>query len=143
MSYLDCFTISKHSDGTNFVHLIDSAPEALRELVRSIHFEHFFECFPNGWVYHTIYSAFEELALDDLDNITIEADIYNTELTTWLNDNCNLFAHEYCNEILEQGMQFKDIMGIISSAQQMAKTRIYESVNDFLCNHKRIKNDYT
>lgn len=134
MDYSKYFTVSKNDAERFFIKLIDNAPDELRDLIYTIHKKHFFGSLPNDWIYWTIYEAFDDLAKDRLDHINIEADIYNHDLAYWFYDNCNQFAHEYCNEWLEEfGNGCKlDMIEIMRNAQEMAKARIYCEVNDFL-----------
>lgn len=142
MDYRQYFIEKERTDGTKYTYLKDGAPNELDDLIHDIHYQHFFKCLPNNWIYETIHLAFEELNLDSLENITIEADIWNHELTKWLYDNCNTFAHEYCNEFLQEiyeGERYKrDLLQIISGGQRMAKERIYQAVNEWLEERKEI-----
>jgi len=114
----------------SFIKLKDNAPEELGELIREIHFNHFGKCLPNDWIYKTIMEAFEELEENSLVDITIEADVYYTDLYKWLGEP---FAHEFCNEAMEEAFCEKnEIYSIISAGQYLAKNVIYTSVNDFI-----------
>ena len=83
----------------------------------------------NDWIYETIHDAFLDLENDDIENINLEADCYYNKLYDWL---ANPFAHGYCNEVLDEGLDLKDIYAIIGCAQERAKDRIYRAVDDFI-----------
>ena len=141
MDYRQYFVVKERRDGTTFTCLIDNAPVELTNLIHDIHREHFFHCMPIDWFYKTIRNAFEELHVDPIEDITIESDPYNFQLTKWLHENCDTFANEYCTEWLEDccliGSKL-DMMAIISGAQQLAKERIYHAVNDWIQEQKGV-----
>lgn len=114
-----------------FSKLVECPPKELKELIHMIHKEYFCDCLPNDWIYETIHDAFLvlELADDAIDNINLEADCYYNKLYEWLG---NPYGHEYCNEVLEEGLELKDIYQIIGTAQERAKDRIYRAVDDFI-----------
>ncbi len=114
----------------------DDCPQEVRDLIMNIHFDHFFGCLPNDWIYTTIAEAFSDLENDPIENITIQADIWNSDLTEWLNDNCGAFSQAYCNEVMEDAPGYDNIINILSDAQHRAKERIYYSVSDFLTEEK-------
>lgn len=143
MDYTKYFERVRRSNGIKFVKLTNDAPENLRDLINTIHKEHFCNCMPNDWIYRIVKEAFDDLASDSLEDINIEADIYNHYLAHWFYNNCNQYAHEYCNEWLEEfGNGCKlDMIEIIRNGQEMAKERIYCEVNDFIQQQKEVKND--
>lgn len=143
MDYRNYFKQLKRDDGKHFLMVTDESPVELKNFIHSVHSVYFFKCLPNDWIYSIIQRAFEELHLDSLQDITIEADIYNHDLAYWFYDNCNQYAHEYCNEWLEEfGNGCKlDMIEIIRNGQEMAKKRIYCEVNDFIQQQKEVKND--
>jgi hypothetical protein len=133
--YTSYFTESERLDGKKFVKLTKGTPEKVKDLVMKIHMEHF-DCLPDDWIYRTISEAFSDLQNDSLENITIEANPYYTDLWEWLG---NSYAKGFCNEALQEGItDQKDIYNIIGCGQYMAKELIYHAVDEFL---EREKND--
>jgi hypothetical protein len=130
IKYSDFFESRQRNDGTSFIALKDERPEYLSDFLYEIHGGYL----PDDWTYRIIMEAFEELEIDNLEDITIEADCYYHDLDQWF----SLYrgSHELCNEALEDFGPFDDIYKIISTAQVLAKERIYEVVNDFMETHK-------
>jgi hypothetical protein len=88
---------------------------------------------PNDWVYSMILEAFEDLEENgSTENCNVEADIYNNDLAKWFYENCNAYAHEYCNEGIELMGCETDILKMISHGQYVAKNNIYEAVENFI-----------
>jgi hypothetical protein len=127
--YEQFFTMSIRTDGNEFIKLKDEAPEDLRYLVRQIHFDLFGGCLPNDWVYDTIHSAFNDLQHENLDNLTLEPDAYYSKLYKWFGEP---FAHQYCNEAIDEIGPFKNIYDAIGHGQYLAIERIYGQVNQFI-----------
>ncbi len=134
MDYAAYFVTRKRQDGTEYVSYAEGAPEELKEFVRRIHMDHFYGALPNDWIYKVIAEAFEGLANDDIDNVTIEADIYTHDLLCWLYENGQSFALQYCAEWLDQfsDNQGLDIAKQIEGGQWLAKNTIYIAVHEFL-----------
>lgn len=130
VKYKDYFVWKTRSSNLeNFVTLVDDSPQDLDDFVRAVHIKFFESYLPNDWIYEMIGDAFHCLDIDSLDNCTIEGDIFDVDLIEWLK---NSYAKLYCNEVMNDMIDPKDIIGIISSGQYLAKRTIYELVNDFL-----------
>jgi hypothetical protein len=128
--YAKHFEKAQRNNGVSFIKRKEDAPEDLEDLIREIHFDHFGGCLSNDWIYATILEAFEDLENDDLENITIEADPYHTQLYKWLGEP---FADELCQEAIDEGLSTgKGIYETIAVGQWLAKDRIYHAVNDFI-----------
>ena len=127
--YARFFVTKTRADGKRFITLMDNEPQDLCDVIYSIHKA--IGCgFPNDWIYSVIRDAFEDLFQDDLDDIQLDADIYNVDLCEWLKET---YANDACHECMIQEMCTKnDIMSIISCAQICVKQQIYEAVNDFI-----------
>lgn len=128
----DYFRIgTRTTTNEKFVYLCDKAPQELQNLVFKIH--NIFDCGTNDWIYDTIQQAFDELTENELDDIAIESDIYNSDLLKWLYENGNQFAIQCCDSWgQETGVQDADIIKQISGGQYLAMRAIYEAVNDFI-----------
>jgi hypothetical protein len=105
--------------------------KAISELLCDIHHGDFFGCFPNDWIYEMVYEAFGDLANDDIEDCSFEADCRYNDLIEWLH---NPYAKEYCQEMIDEGITADraGIFDIISAGQYEAKRRIYEHVNKWL-----------
>lgn len=128
--YAECFHIKNRVSGFRYT-TVDAIPE-LKDFIMNLHLEHFYKAMPNDWIYEIVSDAFFELACDDLDKITIEADAYYSELYKWLNEG---FADKYCQEYMDEFGPCDKFWDIISGGQWLAKTRIYDLVNGFLEEH--------
>jgi hypothetical protein len=115
--------------GKSFVKCTEDAPEDLKELIYQIHNKSFDGCFPNDWIYEIIWEAFEALEKDKLEDISIEADIYDRELYEWLG---NCFSDEYCNQALQNECPTTNITQIIQTRQCLVKEAIYQAVDEFI-----------
>ena len=133
--YREYFTIGERilhkgtfeEKGQRFYKLVDCPPEDLKQLVRQIH-KDFCDTLPNDWLYESIYDAFADLEDNDLDDINIEGDFYNSQLYEWLGQP---YAHGLCNEVMTE-LQSSDIYEVIQYAQQQAKNDIYRAVDEFI-----------
>lgn len=134
MNYTEHFEMKMRADASQFVAAKEGAPQELRDLISDIHMLYFFNTLPNDWIYQTILEAFEYCAdetLGSVDDISVEADLYNSDLASWFYENCNQFAHEYCNQAMEE-LAVKDIILVMSAAQWNAKDKIYRHVYAWL-----------
>lgn len=131
MNWTQYFEHRTRPDGYGFICLSDDAPEALRDLVRAIHFDFFGSCMPNDWIYATISHAFDDLADNLLDNCSIEADCYFSDLYRWFGEP---FANQICSECAEELGTGADLtmMQQIANGQWFAKDKIYHAVEEWL-----------
>lgn len=116
------------------------APEELQECVKDIHLNKFYGVLSNDWIFENILTAFEELEADDLDNISIEPDCYNSDLRKWVD---NSFAPVMIDEAQDEGIvrDQADFWERVSAGQILAKRYIYEAVNDFLGDREVAQNE--
>lgn len=135
VKYKDYFATKARACGHLFVYNIDDTPQELKDFVKYVHMKIFNESLPNEWLYQIIDEAFHNLAIDALENCTIEADIYNYDLIEWLK---NSYAPECCNGASRDGLSnHDDIINIISCGQYLAKETIYALVSEFLILHEK------
>jgi len=134
MKYYQYFETKNRPSGEEFTCLKDEAPIELKDFIFNIHHDHFFGCLPNDWIYSMVFAAFYDLEDYDIEEITIEADVYTYDLVKWLADNCNAFALEYCNEWHEefQSSGEGNIISQIQGGLWFAKDRIYRAVSEFM-----------
>lgn len=131
--YTQYFIRGVRVGGDKYVYLSDDAPAELKELIRKIHFESFYECLPNDWIYSMTREAFETLEQDDLEDINIETDIYHHDLAIWFAQNHFAYANQLSAEMMEDfGSGCQNAISLIEIAQHEAINRIYQAVNDFL-----------
>ena len=133
--YTQYFTTkTRTSNKEKFIALVEDSPADLQDLVRDIHMNYFNGCLTNDWIFEIIYEAFEELEVDELDDITIETDA-ESKCAKWFYN--NYFASDCCDEYIEEfGHEFIDTSTLISDGQWLAKNRIYDAVNDFINENK-------
>ena len=91
----------------------------------------------SGWVEEIMEEAFTELGEEgiDIDNVYIEADIYDSDLISWFNV-CR--PVNICEEAREELGSEGAIMKQIAIGQWYAKNRIYHMVNDWLQENKHL-----
>lgn len=130
MKYSNYFETKKRQNGDKFFCLKENSPQKLKDLIKDIHFNHFYDCLPNDWIYETIYNAFEELELNTIENINIETDVYFSDLCDWLSKNS--FSKIYCDEAIENELCDHNLESIISRGLYEAKYIVYYVVNKFL-----------
>jgi hypothetical protein len=124
-------TVTREVDDREIVKCIDNAPQALRDFIREVHGE-FDDCLPSDWIYEQIFYYFELLEENDneIDNISIEADVYNHELIEWLKQP---FAIGLCDDVLEEKFcDEKSLISTISMGQYIAKDTICRLVHEFI-----------
>ncbi|MCP5468559.1 MAG: hypothetical protein H7A32_04745 [Deltaproteobacteria bacterium] len=118
-------------NGEEIYTLQAGAPQELKDLVYAAHGDFL----PDDFRYETIHSAlcaFADCHFDEeLDEIKVEADIYNHELLKWLSSNLNRIG--YCDDaIVEFGLQSNDLMTLITYGQRMEIDEIVASVRESL-----------
>jgi hypothetical protein len=109
-------TSSKRTDGTSYTHLKDGRPQWMRDAILAAHGGRL----PNDQVYRMIDRIVSTLSECKNDGeieeslISIEPDIYTSDLTEWLNDrNDNVY---YLTQALEES-DTKDGFQLLSYAQ--------------------------
>lgn len=129
IDYTKYFQIkTRVKDQKAFYCLTDDKPKELYQLVFDIH--QMFDALPNDWIFKTIYEAFDELSRDLIGNISIEADIYLSDLKQWF---LEPYAISMCDDYLMSiDHNPEAIIGIIIGGQWMMKDKIYHAVSDFL-----------
>jgi len=137
-TYTKYFEVRKKQyDGTEFSCLNDKAPQVLCDFVRDVHRRHFYDIWPNDWIFATIHQAFDDLEENSLEDITIDPDMYNNQLYKWLHENGNAFASAYCDEYMQEfGLETYDLNKILTGGQWLAKDKIYNLVNQFMQEQK-------
>jgi hypothetical protein len=123
-----------HPNGRKRNIMQDNVSEFTRELVYKAHAE----MLPDDYKYSFVIEALELIAdfngEEYLDIITeIEADIYTSGLTEWLNSNNSRVY--YLTEALEE-MDIKDGFQLLSYAQIKEKIEVFYIVIDYLENNK-------
>lgn len=123
--------IKKHDPDNEILILKKLAPEELKNLVQNAHADFL----PDDFRYDFIYEALQAFADcqvdDDLDDIFLEAAIYNHRLIEWLGSNIKRVG--YCDEAQsEYGLENPDVMALITHGQQMEKDEVLALVREAL-----------
>lgn len=140
MDYTEHFQFKWRADGSHFVCLND-APDELQNLMQSIHYNYFYDCMPNDWIYFMTLEAFRDYKEYGLDYESFEADIYNHELANWFAENCNQYANEISASLISDDcIKINSAIELISATQYEAKRRIYYAVKEFI-EQKEASND--
>jgi len=127
--YSKYFKINTRENGSQYTTKTDDCPKDLEQLIYDIHKE--FDAMPNNWIYSQICFAFDnmETPYATLEDCTIEADCYNSDLYKWLGEPYAVgFIEEYSSEFSNS----KDIYTLIAGGQWLAITNIYTRVSDFI-----------
>lgn len=134
--YGDMFETKTRDSGEKFVCNTDDADPDLSAMARECHGD----MLPDDFVYETIVEAFEAFEYANLDDSgdadrssvmdEIEADVYTSDLTAWLNSNNNRVY--YLGQVQEEFGACEDGFKLLSMAQYLEKREIYEHVKEFL-----------
>lgn len=129
-SFSSMFEAATRTNGNKFWRVKDENNNntALYDLIKTAHGERM----PNDYIYLYIVEALDAISEhDDLDDISMEADIYNRDLLAWVADHSEHVG--YCDEVMGvmQGQEM-DFMQIIQWAQQRQKEEILYSVRSSL-----------
>lgn len=122
--YLTYFERKEGENGLPSYTWKDGTPKALRDLIQEAHGD----MMPNDYKYNFVVDALETIA-QELDEDSIEADIYNRDLLNWLAS--HLDRPGYCDQYAEEyGVDSKNfsIINIISGGQYLEKMEVYRSV---------------
>lgn len=131
MEYSKYLVTKERDNGVKFFCCSDDAPEYINDLVQGVHFDLFDGCAPNDWIYEQIVHALDELEdKEDLEDITVEADIYYSDLYRWLQ---NRFASWCCDDAVAEGFaDGKEIDKTLQAGNWLAKDRIYRYVAEWI-----------
>jgi hypothetical protein len=100
---LQFFTHKTRANGTAYVCLAENTPEKIRGLCQEAHNL----MLPDDYKFEYIFDALDKLSCyEDPDEIEIEADIYNSDLLTWLSSNVERLG--YCDTARSDGLVGKD-----------------------------------
>ncbi len=129
--FLSYFRKIARTDGEEIYVIQEGSPQELKELTRGAHGDFL----PDDFRYKTIHDAlcaFADCHIDDeLDEIRVEADIYNHDLLKWLSSNLKRIS--YCDGAkAEFGLEDADLMTLITYGQQMEKDEIVALVRESL-----------
>ncbi len=122
-------TITREGSRHEIYILENDAPESLKELVREAHGDFF----PDDFRYESIHDALCKFSdcNEDLDEVSLEADIYHHDLLRWLSSSLNRIT--YCDEAKDEfGLTDVDLMTLITYGQQREKDEIVSLIREFL-----------
>ncbi len=122
---------TRTSNDAKFWKVKDGAPDWIGIMCRDCHGT----MFPDDWKYAFVVESLDALEdTDDPDEIQLEADIYNHELTAWLGSH----GHRpgYCDEAAEEfGFEVSNgngIIDLIGLGQLAEKNEVLGSVRQYL-----------
>jgi len=128
--YCKMFKEKKKGDGTDYICLKEDAPSELRDLVQNAHGN----SFPDDFIYEQILICLCMIAEaedeEELEEPSIEADIYNRDLLNWLSS--SLTRHNYVDLAVRDYGHGLSIIDDIMAGQVQEKTDIYFNVLDSL-----------
>jgi hypothetical protein len=115
------FVEKTRDDGSKFWST-DSEDEAIRDMCHDAHGE----MLPNDWKYRFIVDALDLIAeADDVDDVTIEPDVYTADLTAWLASHNGRI--EYLTRAIEE-YEPKDGFTALSIAQSIEREEVFYDV---------------
>lgn len=132
------FVQDKREDGTAFWKRVDGTPDWVQELCLQAHGD----MMPDDWRYAFIVEALDALEEnEDPDDITLEADIYTHELTTWLGSRADRFG--YCDEAYaDYGLEtFPGTIELLQLGQAAEKREVLDLVRSSLESYIRALED--
>jgi hypothetical protein len=125
------FTSKKRANGESFWCLKDGKNKKwVQDMIQKAH------CgmLPDDYKYQFAYESLLAIAdTDNADDITLESDIYNSDLLQWVSS--NLTRSEYVNEaVSEYGLDIKDfdLYKVLSMGQYMEKQEVLGIVRNEL-----------
>ena len=119
----DNLTSKQRDNGNSFYCIKDNAPSWVNDVMYNCHAD----MLPDDYKYQFINEAACALSdADDFDDIQLEADIYTSDLTSWLNSNNSRVY--YLTEALEEGFEITDGFQLLAYAQQKEKQEVLYSL---------------
>ena len=128
------------SNQTEFYTLAENADPDLRILVREAHRDFL----PDDFRYEQIVNALAALADlegEDLDEVSLEPDVYNSDLLKWLSSSYDRVV--YCDQAVEEfGLEKVELMTIITYGQQQELDEIVSLVRESLISFCQDEDDF-
>jgi hypothetical protein len=125
--YADCFETATRIDGTDFIRL-KTKNEDITNLIREAHRN----MMPCDIKYQFIHDALEAIAeSDDIDDIYLETDIYNSDLLKWVSS--NLTRAYYVDEAVGE-MGYENFYTSLRDGQLRERDEVLCSVKNSLEN---------
>jgi len=123
------FEKATREDGSEYWRVQNDAPEWVRSLVYAAHDNG--ELLPDDHRYRFTIEALWNIVGDGKDAEPPEADIYTSDLLTWIASNLNRQA--YADEIIQEyGSLIQNFNALLTLAQQLEKDEVFDIVLDFL-----------
>ena len=124
---LKWFEHKTRNDGQEFWSIKDGAPDWIQPMAHAAHGD----MMPDDWRYEFIVDMLREIEnASDLDDITVEPDIYNTELTRWLASHLDRIG--YCDEAMAEMGDVKDTVTLLQWGQIREKEEVLSLLKEFL-----------
>ncbi len=124
----------KRDDGSKFYKFVcanEVDEERCRALAFAAHGDG--DMLPDDWRYEFIVEALSALSeTDDPDEIELEADVYTSDLTRWLNSRNSRLG--YCDEAVREGLvsESADMSARLTGGQYMEKREVLALVREYL-----------
>lgn len=122
------FRTDKRNDGSEFITYDGELSDWITAMIRAAHDD----MAPDDHKYAFVVEALDAIAeADDVDEVSLEADIYTHGLLRWLAS--NLHRPGYCDQAMEDmGNEFKDTVSLISLGQWAEKNEVLSIVRSAL-----------
>ena len=118
---------TRSSTGESFWTCTDNRPEWVHDMVYTAHAKEL----PDDYKYQFVVEALDAICdADDLDDITIEPDLYNSDLTAWLSSSIARFS--YCDDAIAEYGPVKSLFDLLQLGQQREREEVLYLVIDAL-----------
>lgn len=124
---LKWFEHKKRDNGQEFWSIKDGAPDWIQPMAHAAHGD----MMPDDWKYEFIVEMLRAIdGASDLEDITVAADIYTTELTRWLASHLDRVA--YCDDAIDEFGEMKDTVTLLQHGQYREKQEVLGRLKEYL-----------
>ena len=129
--YSSMFETKTRTNGEKFLCLKDRYTREVYSPINNLVREAHNDMLPDDYKYQFILESLNAIGdSTDIEEIQLEADIYNHELLKWVASHGD--RQIYCNEVLENSDCHPDFMQIVSCAQYMEKDEVLQITKIYL-----------
>jgi hypothetical protein len=121
------FETASRPDGTNFVRLKEGKrEEEYTEIIHAVH-DDTDQGLPDDFTYRVIRECLAEITdIEDIDSPELEADIYTSDLLSWLMDDISRIGR--VDDAMGEGLGCTNLVSLLQYAQWQEKEEIYHSL---------------